>query len=162
MAVRAPQDLVDRLRAALDRQRQARAELDAARREEAALLAELRRLGVGWSGLARRFDGQGDRNRISARLRRRAWRLGVVPLRHRKALQRPAGAENMSETSVQEVTAMHDPRIVRRHVIEEFERAADAVGDLDDADLDGPDEDLGDATPPSPEPKHEPSGGRGR
>lgn len=154
---RAPEHVVQRLRDAVARQQRARDELAASRADEAAVLGQLRILGHSWRDIAAPLATLPERSRLAARLRRRAWRLGVVS--PRDVNRRPGDGAARAHGALSRSEANHmEPkeRLVHRRIVEETFESPDAdleLGECPPAPLHDGDE-LEDSTePPPPAPK---------
>jgi hypothetical protein len=151
-------EAADRLRAVQAEVARARASLEAARREEAAVLAELHAAGRTWFKIAsyapidqRRREAQRLRTLVH-RYRRVTGRNGILG----QGQEKPGGSMSAASpstcsTTTKEILTMPTPRLIKRTVTEEiFDDHACPASDLDDDDDDAiaDDDDLEDAIEP--------------
>jgi hypothetical protein len=143
-------DAADRLRAVQAEVARARASLDAARQEEAAVLAELHAAGRTWFKIAS-YVPVGERKREAQRLRSLVHRHRPVTGRH--AIRRahtdghgeplPHESPSVCSTDVKENSTMTNPRLIKRTVTTEeiFDDRACLFSQVDDDEDDAVDED---------------------
>ena len=136
-----------RLRSALARTAAGRAQVVAARADEAMALKDLRACGLSWWAVATRLAPISDRRHMARMLRQHGWRLGVTARDakrtavHRNSPLSLGCVASAQSSSGKEDRAMPDQdRLVRRTTtVEEFEEVGDI--EMGDADQDDEDED---------------------